>query len=166
MSRDRRWWGWVAPVAALLVLVAVPGLVSTRGVSAPPPTATIQADKTQLMLARQRIKHVVFVIKENRSFDSMFGAFPGVVRQSHRRVGSSARFRRGLERRGPVRAVGLERFQDLFLAQSGLDRDLRGARRTREPLRERTDRGTDGEHAFLELAWHAYGPRRVPEVPP
>jgi len=32
---------------------------------------------TQLALARQHIKHVVFVIKENRTFDNLFATFPG-----------------------------------------------------------------------------------------
>jgi phospholipase C len=32
---------------------------------------------TPLELARKRIKHVIFLIKENRSFDTFFGRFPG-----------------------------------------------------------------------------------------
>ena len=32
---------------------------------------------SQLQLARHAIKHVVFVVKENRTFDTMFGRFPG-----------------------------------------------------------------------------------------
>jgi phospholipase C len=35
-------------------------------------------EPTQLALARKRIKHVVFVIKENRTFDNLFGRMPGV----------------------------------------------------------------------------------------
>jgi phospholipase C len=31
----------------------------------------------QTQLARERIKHVVFIVKENRTFDHMFGTFPG-----------------------------------------------------------------------------------------
>ncbi len=30
-----------------------------------------------LALARKRIKHIVFIVKENRTFDHMFGRFPG-----------------------------------------------------------------------------------------
>ena len=30
-----------------------------------------------LTLARQKIKHVVVIMQENRSFDSFFGTFPG-----------------------------------------------------------------------------------------
>jgi phospholipase C len=38
------------------------------------PTPT---DQALIDAARQKIKHVVFVIKENRTFDTMFGMFPG-----------------------------------------------------------------------------------------
>ena len=31
----------------------------------------------QISLARQKIKHIVFIVKENRTFDHMFGRFPG-----------------------------------------------------------------------------------------
>jgi phospholipase C len=31
----------------------------------------------QIALARQKIKHIVFIVKENRTFDHMFGRFPG-----------------------------------------------------------------------------------------
>ena len=31
----------------------------------------------QIRLAQQKIKHIVFLIKENRTFDSLFGLFPG-----------------------------------------------------------------------------------------
>jgi len=34
-------------------------------------------DQTLLELARERIKHVVIVMQENRSFDSYFGTYPG-----------------------------------------------------------------------------------------
>ena len=34
-------------------------------------------DPTKLKLARGHIKHVIFLIKENRSFDTLFGRFPG-----------------------------------------------------------------------------------------
>lgn len=30
-----------------------------------------------LLKARERIKHIVFIVKENRTFDHMFGRFPG-----------------------------------------------------------------------------------------
>ena len=36
-----------------------------------------RAAATQLDAFRSRIQHIVFIIKENRSFDMYFGAFPG-----------------------------------------------------------------------------------------
>jgi phospholipase C len=36
-----------------------------------------QADPQQLALARRHIKHVIFLVKENRTFDTYFGRFPG-----------------------------------------------------------------------------------------
>jgi len=38
---------------------------------------TSRNDEGQIELARQKIKHVVFIVKENRTFDHMFGTFPG-----------------------------------------------------------------------------------------
>jgi phospholipase C len=48
-------------------------------VPAPSGTATGASAATdpQLVLARKKIKHVVFLIKENRTFDTLFGRFPG-----------------------------------------------------------------------------------------
>jgi phospholipase C len=49
----------------------------------PPPTATASADPAphaddaQVALARAHIRHVVFIVKENRTFDTMFGRYPG-----------------------------------------------------------------------------------------
>ncbi len=43
----------------------------------PSPAGLRAAMPTKLQLAQQNIKHVVFVIMENRSFDTMFGSFPG-----------------------------------------------------------------------------------------
>ena len=40
-------------------------------------SATTPISATQLALARQHIKHVVFVNKENRTFDNLFATFPG-----------------------------------------------------------------------------------------
>src|SRR2546427_8969359 len=51
--------------AALLLLAAGP---NTRASASSP---------AQIQLARQHIKHVVFIIKENRTFDTLFGLFPG-----------------------------------------------------------------------------------------
>jgi hypothetical protein len=40
-------------------------------------TATAPAVPADLMLARQKIRHVVIIMQENRSFDSYFGTYPG-----------------------------------------------------------------------------------------
>ncbi|HXJ67038.1 MAG TPA: alkaline phosphatase family protein [Actinomycetota bacterium] len=42
-----------------------------------PIPGTLLADAGQLAAARRHIKHVVFLIKENRTFDTYFGRFPG-----------------------------------------------------------------------------------------
>jgi hypothetical protein len=41
------------------------------------PGPPIEAQDDVVKLARRRIEHVVYVIKENRTFDHMFGRFPG-----------------------------------------------------------------------------------------
>jgi phospholipase C len=41
------------------------------------PSGDPDGAESQLALARSHIKHVVFLIKENRSFDTLFGGFPG-----------------------------------------------------------------------------------------
>jgi len=42
-----------------------------------PNTRASASSPAQIQLARQHIKHVVFIIKENRTFDTLFGLFPG-----------------------------------------------------------------------------------------
>jgi phospholipase C len=37
----------------------------------------------QVSLARQKIEHIVFIVKENRTFDHMFGTFPGADGATH-----------------------------------------------------------------------------------
>jgi len=44
------------------------------GASSP---ASPGAQPSQLQLARQHLKHLVFIVQENRSFDHYFGTFPG-----------------------------------------------------------------------------------------
>ena len=50
---------------------------------APSPSAAPSAsgqphrDPAQIALARRKIDHVVFIVKENRTFDTLFGRFPG-----------------------------------------------------------------------------------------
>ena len=57
--------------AAVALLAAAAG-----GVAAGPPSLAA-GGPTQLQLARHHLKHVVFLIKENRTFDSYFGRLPG-----------------------------------------------------------------------------------------
>jgi phospholipase C len=42
-----------------------------------PVSPTTSATRKQVKLSRQRIDHVVFIVKENRTFDHLFGQFPG-----------------------------------------------------------------------------------------
>jgi len=41
------------------------------------PGSAIEAEDELIELARRKIQHVVYLIKENRTFDHMFGRFPG-----------------------------------------------------------------------------------------
>jgi phospholipase C len=83
-------------VSAVLLVVLV-ACVFSKGTepapTTPSPTGTIPKDlepsevvsptpgpgssARQISLARGHIKHIVFLIKENRTFDNMFGRFPG-----------------------------------------------------------------------------------------
>jgi phospholipase C len=50
--------------------------------STPPPVSVTaeppdRAEDLQVTLARRKITHVVYLVKENRTFDTMFGRFPG-----------------------------------------------------------------------------------------
>ena len=57
---------------------ATSGADTTHGTPAPRSAVSpTQSTDAQLALARRKIKHVVFLIKENRTFDTMFGRFPG-----------------------------------------------------------------------------------------
>jgi phospholipase C len=61
------------------LLVGVPVIAGTALPAPPGASAERPADSRSATVAaaRQRIRHVVFLIKENRSFDMMFGRFPG-----------------------------------------------------------------------------------------
>jgi phospholipase C len=50
---------------------------STPTPSGPVATPSEGGDEAQVRAARRRIDHVIFLIKENRTFDHMFGRFPG-----------------------------------------------------------------------------------------
>ena len=41
------------------------------------PSPAADAPPQQIVMAKRHIKHIVFLIKENRTFDTMFGRFPG-----------------------------------------------------------------------------------------
>jgi phospholipase C len=60
-------------------LTSPPALLDRVDVGAPPPVS----EEEILAAARQRIEHVVFIIKENRTFDHFFGRFPGANGVSH-----------------------------------------------------------------------------------
>ena len=67
-------------VARLLLLLAV--LVGCRfappAVSSPTPTAPpTPTPEDKLAMARSKIKHIVIIMQENRSFDHYFGTYPG-----------------------------------------------------------------------------------------
>jgi phospholipase C len=67
-------------VCLLGVLFACTGASSDgspSSTSASSSTTSSATGPTQLDLARRHIKHVIFLIKENRSFDTLFGTFPG-----------------------------------------------------------------------------------------
>src|SRR2546422_8414005 len=69
---------------ALVAIVAI-GLFIGRAAAQPGPTRSRRErggaarfiHAAQVRSAQQKIKHIVFLIKENRTFDSLFGTFPG-----------------------------------------------------------------------------------------
>ncbi len=76
--------GLVALISAVLTFAACDGVstTSTVAASSPPGAPTTSAPPPPIVNAgtfptRWPIKHVVFVIKENRTFDNLFGTFPG-----------------------------------------------------------------------------------------
>src|SRR6266571_7267245 len=54
-----------------------PPATSTPAPSGGPGPGPTAVDPTLLEQARQHIKHVVFIVKENRTFDTYFGQYPG-----------------------------------------------------------------------------------------
>ena len=62
-------WPTVAAVAALLVTAGLAGCTSQPSASALRPTAAPSGIS--------KIRHVVVIMQENRSFDSFFGTYPG-----------------------------------------------------------------------------------------
>src|SRR5829696_3279508 len=95
-SRTRRRPLAVAPVLVLVVTIACTAAApaaapvaptggpvasetpATRTASPEPePDADAVADAATLELARRKIDHIVFLVKENRTYDHLFGRFPG-----------------------------------------------------------------------------------------
>jgi phospholipase C len=100
-GRDRV-WGATAVAATVVVLIACSGSPSSKTLTrSPTPGPPVEAPSlpeglpaflveslqsylglelsrpSQVELARRRIEHIVFVVKENRTFDHMYGTFPG-----------------------------------------------------------------------------------------
>ena len=94
--RRSRWWRLASLGAVLVTFSACTGLSQALPTATPvPPTPTAgaptpaaagratssttlaAASSAALALARSKIKHVVVIMQENRSFDSYFGTFPG-----------------------------------------------------------------------------------------
>jgi phospholipase C len=69
--------GRVAVAAAAIAAVVLAACTGSSGTPPAGGTPTPTAGPDQLALARQKIKHVVVIMQENRSFDSYFGTFPG-----------------------------------------------------------------------------------------
>jgi phospholipase C len=75
----RRLTIWIGGVAAAAALVAAVAALGGAGAPAVLPPAPVAAARTAVVSARgiHKIKHVVIIMQENRSFDSYFGTFPG-----------------------------------------------------------------------------------------
>jgi phospholipase C len=58
------------PTPIVQIVTATPQSLATT-------TATISPTPDSLSLAREKIKHIVIIMQENRSFDSYFGTYPG-----------------------------------------------------------------------------------------
>src|SRR5438128_11943675 len=67
--------GFLVVVLGLAAITASLGVADTR--TRVGPVRETSGRQDQLTLAREHIKHIVFLIKENRTFDTMFGRFPG-----------------------------------------------------------------------------------------
>jgi len=60
-------------LSAIATLLAVVMIIAARD----PATSAEPAHRGRAGTAQTPIKHIVFVFKENRSYDSYFGSFPG-----------------------------------------------------------------------------------------
>lgn len=71
-------------VPQTVVITAVPTATETAALTTipsptnpPPPTKPQSATLTQPTLLRDKIKHIIVIMQENRSFDEYFGTYPG-----------------------------------------------------------------------------------------
>ena len=62
---------------ALITIALIMASCAKAEVSPPIPAAEPTAVQEKLAIARTRIKHIVIIMQENRSFDHYFGTFPG-----------------------------------------------------------------------------------------
>jgi phospholipase C len=91
-------------LGAVCAVVVVAALAGSCTPAPSGPAATTPAARTaspsKVQLARQKIKHVVFLIKENRTFDNLFGTFPGANGATSGRTcdGRTVKLRRGTDR--------------------------------------------------------------------
>ena len=80
--RRRRFASIVVSIVALAVVFAVVAHADRAAIT-PAQSAAVYAqsaktaDPATVKLARSKIKHIVFLVKENRTFDTLFGKFPG-----------------------------------------------------------------------------------------
>ena len=150
--------GRVLRRSALLTVVAVVAGVSflvpgrARGVASP-----IRGVLTGASTAGDlnKIKHVVMIMQENRSFDEYFGQYPGARRSGTRRVHSQSRRRRllaDLSRRQPrqLRRPALDQFGD---ARDRQRQDGWFRERVGNPLSREAHRGVqEPQHAVTRSA--------------
>ncbi|HEU5479634.1 MAG TPA: alkaline phosphatase family protein [Candidatus Tumulicola sp.] len=70
-------------VSASMLAACAGGTGSPGGFLAPSTAQAVRSDDGPLNLMRQKIKHVVIIVQENRSFDNLFQGFPGADTQSY-----------------------------------------------------------------------------------
>src|SRR5260370_28417719 len=78
----------VSPISLIIIVSKLLGCSSTAAFiptssapntdpGGPAPTVTVPPGTDLLALARAKIKHIVVIMQENRSFDHYFGTYPG-----------------------------------------------------------------------------------------
>src|SRR5438045_1483545 len=96
------------PIAAFLLAVLVSCTSAAQGARPGPDPSSVTpaanasvtraaaARRAELEAAKRHLKHIVFVVKENRTFDTLFGRFPGADGATEGRTckGRTVRLRR------------------------------------------------------------------------